>query len=188
MLLLPTLVPPLRPGYSVGCARFPPLRCLAPVRDSRDGARVLDPTYESRERIEGARDGRGFEAAAAGLWCCGSLAGLARPCVAIVGTRAATSYGRGTAARFATELGRAGCCIVSGLALGIDSAAHEGAIAAAAPTIAVLGGGHRRLFPPRNRGLAERIVAAGGAVLSPYAPEADARPWQFLERNGVVAA
>ncbi len=149
---------------------------------------MLDPTYESRERIEGARDGRGFEAAAAGLWCCGSLAGLARPCVAIVGTRAATSYGRGIAARFATELGRAGCCIVSGLALGIDSAAHEGAIAAAAPTIAVLGGGHRRLFPPRNRGLAERIVAAGGAVLSPYAPEADARPWQFLERNGVVAA
>lgn len=149
---------------------------------------MLDPIYEPRERIEAAREGRGFEAAAAGLWCRGSLAGLARPCVAIVGTRAATSYGRALAARFAAELGRAGCCIVSGLALGIDSAAHEGALAAAAPTIAVLGGGHRRLFPPRNRGLAERIVAAGGAVLSPYAPEVDARPWQFLERNGVVAA
>lgn len=149
---------------------------------------MQDPTFESRERIEAARAGRAFEAAARGLWCAGSLEGLARPCVAIVGTRAATPYGRRWAHHFAAELGRAGCCIVSGLALGIDACAHEGALEAGAPTVGVLGGGHRCFFPRRNQGLADRILAAGGAVLSPYPPDQAAQPWQFLERNGVVAA
>jgi DNA processing protein len=108
--------------------------------------------------------------------------------VAIVGTRAATPYGRRLAHRFAAELGRSGCCIVSGLALGIDAAAHEGALEAGAPTIGILGSGHHCFFPHRNRGLAERILAAGGAVLSPYPPDQKALPWQFLERNGVVAS
>jgi DNA processing protein len=151
-------------------------------------ADMQDPTFEGRERIEAVRGDRGFEAAATGLWCAGSLSGLARPCVAIVGTRAATGYGRRMAREFAVALGRAGCCILSGLALGIDAAAHDGALEAGAPTIAVLGGGHGHLFPPRNRGLAERIVKGDGAVLSPYSPDEPARPWQFLERNGVVAA
>ncbi len=146
------------------------------------------PTYANREAIAAARPGRGFEAAAPGLWCCGDLQALARPCVAIVGTRAATPLGRRLAQRFAAELGCAGCCIVSGLALGIDAAAHEGALEAAAPTVGVLGGGHGRFFPPRNLGLAERMLAAGGAVLSPYPPDHQAQPWQFLERNGIVAA
>lgn len=149
---------------------------------------MLEPTYEPRGRIERARDGRGFEAAAAGLWCCGQLAGLGRPSVAVVGTRAATPYGRRLAHLFAAELARAGCCIISGLALGIDAAAHEGALSASGATVAVLGGGHRHLFPQRNTSLAERIVAEGGAVLSPYPPDQEARPWQFLARNGVVAA
>jgi DNA processing protein len=146
------------------------------------------PAYVSRDRIEAAREGRGFAASAAGLWLCGELAGLALPCIAIVGTRAATPYGRRLAHRFAADLGRSGCCIVSGLALGIDAAAHEGALEAGAPTIGVLGGGHEHFFPARNRALAERMIAAGGAVLSPYSPEHDAFPAQFLQRNGVVAA
>jgi len=145
-----------------------------------------DPVFETLGRIADFR-GRALEAAAPGLWCCGSLDGLARPCVAIVGTRAATPYGAGLARRFAAELGVAGCTIVSGLALGIDRAAHEGALAAAAPTIGVLGGGHRHFFPKRNVALAERMVAAGGAVLSPYPPDHPAYPAQFLERNGIVA-
>jgi DNA processing protein len=149
---------------------------------------MWEPAYQTREQIAATRAGRGFDAAAAGLWCCGDLAGLARACVAIVGTRAATPYGRRLAQAFAADLGSAGCCIVSGLALGIDGAAHEGALSVAAPTIGVLGGGHRHFFPARNRGLAERMLAAGGAVLSPYEPEQVANPWQFLERNGVVAA
>jgi DNA processing protein len=149
---------------------------------------MLDPTFESRERIEAARGGRPFEGAAAGLWCCGDLAGLARPCVAIVGTRAATPYGLRLGRHFAAALGHSGCCIISGLALGIDAAAHEGALSAKAATIGILGSGHRRFFPARNRSLAMRIVEAGGAVLSPYPPDQPARRPQFLERNGVIAA
>lgn len=122
------------------------------------------------------------------LWVAGSLAGLRRPTVAIVGTRAATAYGRRLARAFAADLGSAGCCIVSGLALGIDAAAHEGALNAKTPTIGVLGSGHDRFFPPRNAELAERIVSAGGAVVSPFPPGHGAMPWQFLQRNGVVAA
>ena len=76
--------------------------------------------------------------------------------------------------------GAAGCCVVSGLALGIDAAAHEGALEAGAPTIGVLGGGHRRFFPPRNLALAERMLAGGGAVLSPYPPDQPPHPPQFL--------
>lgn len=148
----------------------------------------MEPTYQLRDRIAAARAGRGFEAAAPGLWCCGDLGALERPCVAIVGTRAATPYGRRLAERFAAELGRAGCCIVSGLALGIDTAAHRGALSAHAPTIGVLGGGHRHFFPNRNEGLAEQMLAAGGAVISPYPPDQPALPHQFLARNAIVAA
>jgi DNA processing protein len=149
---------------------------------------VFEPVYETRDRIAAARAGRGFDAAAAGLWSCGDLAGLALPSVAIVGTRAATQYGRRLAYEIAADLCRAGCSIVSGLALGIDAAAHEGALSVGAPTIGVLGGGHGHFFPRRNRGLAERMILTGGAVLSPYPPEQATFPSQFLARNGVVAA
>ncbi len=147
-----------------------------------------EPVFDSRAAIAKARGAPGFEVAAEGLWRAGSLEALARPCVAIVGTRAATPYGRRLARSFAEGLGLAGCTILSGLALGIDAAAHEGALEAAAPTIGVLGGGHRRFFPKRNLGLAERMVAGGGAVLSPFPPDAAAHAGQFLQRNGIVAA
>lgn len=147
-----------------------------------------DPVFESREAIASACGARGVEFTAAGLWRCGTLEGLAKPCVAIVGTRAATPYGRRLTRAFAERLGAAGCCIVSGLALGIDAEAHEGALRVHAPTIGVLGSGHRQFFPRRNAGLAERMIASGGAVLSPYAPDEVAYPSQFLARNGIVAA
>jgi DNA processing protein len=137
------------------------------------------------ERLRGERD---FVWGGDGIWSVGGLEGLRRPCVAIVGTRAATSYGRRLAHSFAADLGRAGCCIVSGLALGVDACAHEGALDVAAPTIGVLGSGHQCFFPRRNAELAERIVSSGGAVLSIYPPDRPARPLQFLQRNGLVAA
>ena len=123
-----------------------------------------------------------------GLWVAGALDGLRAPCVAVVGTRAPSDDGRRRARRLAEDLARAGVCVVSGLALGIDGAAHEGALAAGAPTIGVLGGGHDHFFPPRHRELAARIVAGGGAAVSPFAPDVVARPWQFLARNAVIAA
>lgn len=144
--------------------------------------------FAPRAQLERLRGERGLACSLAGLWCVGSLDGLTRPSVAIVGTRAATAYGRGLAHAFARDLGRAGCAIVSGLALGIDAAAHAGAIAAGAPTIGVLGGGHRRFFPKRNRDLAAQMVASGGAVLSPYPPDHPPFPSQFLARNAIVAA
>jgi DNA processing protein len=146
------------------------------------------PLFLPRAAFEVLRGERGFEAAARGLWSVGEPSSLTRPCVAIVGTRAATRYGRRIAREFAAELGAAGCCIVSGLALGIDAAAHEGALEAGAPTVGVLGSGHDRFFPERNRALAERIVEAGGAVLSPFEPQHPALAHQFLQRNGIVAA
>lgn len=149
---------------------------------------MKNPRYEPHTRFAALRGCRGFEAKAEGLWCAGSLAGLERPCVAIVGTRSATPYGRRLAHAFAEALGSAGCCILSGLALGIDACAHEGALAAHAPTIGILGGGHRHFFPPRNLPLARRIIQDGGAVLSPFEPDRAALPRQFLQRNGIVAA
>ena len=134
------------------------------------------------------RGERGLAWEGLGLWCSGTLKGLGRPSVALVGTRAATPYGRRLARTFARELGEAGCSIVSGLALGIDAAAHEGALDAGAPTIGVLGSGHHRFFPRRNRELAERMIATQGAVLSPFPPEQEAAPWHFLARNAIVAA
>lgn len=128
------------------------------------------------------------DAALEGLWVAGALDGLRAPCVAVVGTRAPSDDGRRRARRLAEDLARRGVCVVSGLALGIDGAAHEGALAAAAPTIGVLGGGHGHFFPPRHRELGARIVAGGGAVVSPFGPDVVARPWQFLARNAVIAA
>jgi len=145
------------------------------------------PEYTTRAVFETLRGNRDLAWEGAGLWALGSLAGLAQPCVAIVGTRAATPYGKRLARTFARELGAAGCCIVSGLALGIDAAAHEGALDADAPTVGVLGSGHARLFPRRNLALAERMLA-NGAVLSPFPPEQCAEPWHFLARNAIVAA
>ncbi len=147
-----------------------------------------DPCFLDRAACEGALGRRSPPGPWAGLYVAGTLAALAAPAVAVVGSRAPSRPGRRLAFRLAADLAAAGACIVSGLALGIDAAAHEGALAAGAPTIGVLGGGHRQFFPPANRALAERMVAGGGAVVSPYAPGHPAYPGQFLARNGLVAA
>ena len=152
---------------------------------------LVDPStrrYLSRSDLEEAAFGRLAGTTLAGLWVAGSLEGLAAPSVAVVGTRAPSEDGRRIAQRLAADLGRAGVCVISGLALGIDAAAHEGSVAVGAPTIGVLGGGHERFFPRRNAELARRVIAAGGAVVSPYPPDHPAFPAQFLARNGIVAA
>lgn len=109
-----------------------------------------------------------------------------RPCVAIVGTRQATLYGRSVAKRFASELARLGFCIVSGMARGTDTAAHEGALEAGGPTVAVLGCGIDIIYPPENLGLYQSI-AASGAVLSEFPLGRRADRQTFPMRNRVVA-
>lgn len=107
-------------------------------------------------------------------------------CLAIVGSRRTTQYGLTVALTFAGELTRAGFCIVSGLARGIDTAAHEGALAAGGTTVAVLGCGIDRVYPPENLGLQRRIEAAG-AVLSefPFGRPTDRQ--SFAMRNRIVS-
>ncbi|MDQ2680125.1 MAG: DNA-protecting protein DprA [Candidatus Eremiobacteraeota bacterium] len=148
----------------------------------------LSPEFVPADAIEHLRGSRSSPIGCPGLYVCGELKSLSAITVAIVGTRAASAQGRRCAHVLAADLGARGITILSGLALGIDAAAHEGALSASGPTVAVLGGGHRRFFPARNAGLCARILAASGAVLSPYPPDRPAMPYQFLERNGVVAA
>jgi DNA processing protein len=106
--------------------------------------------------------------------------------VAIVGTRHATSYGLKQAERFGYSLARAGVTVVSGLARGIDAAAHEGALHAGGRTIAVLGSGLGQIYPSEHRGLAS-AVAADGAVISEYAPDAKPRGGMFPQRNRLIS-
>ncbi|WP_068134516.1 DNA-processing protein DprA [Roseimaritima ulvae] len=106
--------------------------------------------------------------------------------VGIVGTRHATVYGRRQAERIAYGLARAGVTIVSGLARGIDSVAHQAALDAEGRTIAVLGGGLGKLYPPENESLA-RSVAASGALLSEYRPDAAPRGGMFPQRNRLIS-
>jgi DNA processing protein len=147
-----------------------------------------EPRWEPREAILALR-GRPLERVRfTGLWVAGNLAGLARPTLALVGARAPSEAGARLAHEFGRAFAAAGFTVLSGLALGIDGAAHTGALAGGGATLGILGGGHRHFFPRRNRGLAEAMLAAGGAVLSPYPPAEPARPGQFLQRNGVVAA
>lgn len=108
--------------------------------------------------------------------------------VAIVGSRAATAYGRHVAAALAAEFGSLGACIVSGLARGIDAAAHKAALSAGARTVAVVGSGLSALYPPYHSLLADDIVEAGGAVLSEFPPTLPPRAHQFPMRNRIVAA
>ncbi|HWT06533.1 MAG TPA: DNA-processing protein DprA [Xanthomonadales bacterium] len=154
----------------------------------RQAQAATERRWMARAELDALCGERLGDAVLHGLWAAGTLDGLRAPCVAVVGTRAPSDDGRRRARSLAEDLARRGVCVVSGLALGIDGAAHEGALAAAAPTIGVLGGGHDHFFPPRHRELAARIVAGGGAVVSPFAPDVVARPWQFLARNAVIAA
>jgi DNA processing protein len=121
------------------------------------------------------------------LWVRGELtAGQAAPAVAIVGARRAGAGGVAIARRLATDLSHAGVTIVSGLARGIDAAAHAGALDGPSPTWAVLGSGLDVIYPPEHRGLAER-VARQGAVLSELPPGSPPIARHFPLRNRIIS-
>jgi len=109
------------------------------------------------------------------------------PLVTIVGSRAATRYGRAAAARIAARCAAAGVGVVSGLALGIDGAAHRAALERGGWTVAVLGGGVDRIYPPEHASLYTAIARAG-RVLSPWPPGTQPAHFRFPARNRVVAA
>lgn len=119
------------------------------------------------------------------LYCHGALEG--NDChIAVVGSRGATSYGRSSAMRICQELADRGISVVSGMALGIDAAAHVGALKADGRTVAVLGSGLDRVYPRENLKLFERI-AENGAVISEFSLGTEPKPHHFPQRNRVIS-
>ena len=107
--------------------------------------------------------------------------------ISIVGTRRADSYGLRHTRRIARELAEKGVCVVSGLALGVDAAAHWGAIDAKGRTIAVLGGALDKLYPAENLPLMEKILEMGGSIVSEYPPGTAPTRYSFVQRNRIVS-
>jgi len=124
--------------------------------------------------------------APAWLYVKGDPAWLARPMLAIVGSRNATPQGLRDARAFAEALSEAGLTIVSGLALGIDAAAHEGGLDGLASSVAVVGTGLDRVYPARNRDLAHRL-AAGGAIVSEFPVGTAPKRGHFPRRNRLIS-
>jgi DNA processing protein len=122
------------------------------------------------------------------LYVKGDVSALARPSIAMVGTRRATAYGLSVAERMSADLARAGWSVVSGLALGIDAASHRGALDAQGVTVGVLGSALDEFYPEENRELARRIAAEGGAVVSQFPFGRRADKTAFPIRNHTVAA
>lgn len=123
-----------------------------------------------------------------GLWVKGQLPAPGRRTVAMVGSRSATLAGCARARALAADLGRRGFAVASGGALGIDAAAHRGALDAGSVTYAVLGCGVDVVYPDRHRALFDELVAGGGGLLSEYPPGTPPRSGQFPVRNRLVAA
>jgi DNA processing protein len=120
------------------------------------------------------------------LWVRGTLPPPG-PALALVGSREARPAALQRTRRWARELTAAGVAVLSGLARGVDGAAHEGALEAGA-TWGILGSGLDHLYPPEHAGLMARMVAAGGGVITPFPPEARPLRWHFPRRNLILAA
>lgn len=119
------------------------------------------------------------------LWIRGEVADP--PAVAIVGTRRATRYGLNLARQMGRAVAGVGWPVVSGLARGVDGAAHRGCLDAAGVGVAVLGSGIDVWYPREHRELGEGLIASGGAVISEYPPGTRPEPWRFPARNRIIS-
>ncbi len=179
----PDTTPSLGPtsALTIVAAAADPDRALEAVR--RAGVGVVtyrDPAYPSRLRR--------IELPPPVLFVAGDPMALEPPhAVALDGTRRPTAVGRATAARVAEAVAGRGATVVSGLAYGIDAAAHSAAVRRGLPTVAVVGGGHSHLYPAGHRGLAAAIVAGGGAVVSEFAPDVPPSRGTFPRRNRLIS-
>ena len=160
--------PPLQPGRLAAQCRAAGITLLIPT----------DPDYPALLRA--------VPDAPPVLYARGDLAATVRPTVALVGARRCSRAGAEVAFALAGELARRGLAVVSGLALGIDSAAHRAALQEGV-TIAVIGSGVLRPYPSGNRRLLDALLSRGGLCLSEYSPTASARPYHFPERNRLIS-
>jgi DNA processing protein len=168
-------------AHAIVDAARSPQRPLEPVRRARVEVLILsDIAYPARLRR--------VDLPPPVLFVWGSAEALDRDAaVAIVGTRRPTGLGHATAGRIADAVAGLGATVVSGLALGIDSAAHAATVRSGHPTVAVIGGGHLHLYPAANRDLVRAIVATGGAVVSEFAPDTIPTRGTFPRRNRIIS-
>jgi DNA processing protein len=121
------------------------------------------------------------------LWVRGDPTHLARPCIAVVGTRHPSPYGLGMAEMLSRDLASRKLVILSGMARGIDTAAHKGALAAGGVTVAVWGTGVDVIYPKENKDLAEKIVTTGGTIISELPLGTFPAPQNFPKRNRIIS-
>src|SRR6202453_2560333 len=121
------------------------------------------------------------------LWALGDVTLLSRPSIAIVGTRHPTPYGTGMAEILARDLANHKLVILRGMARGVDTAAHKGALAAHGSTVAVWGTGIDVIYPKENKSLAENILVSGGAIVSEYRLGTFPAPQNFPKRNRILS-
>lgn len=139
---------------------------------------VSDPAFPERLRV--------ITKPPATLYTLGNLPSY-KVGIAIVGTRKPTTYGRQVTAMLSSRLGEQGAVIISGLAHGVDGIAHEAAVKAGGTAVAVLASGLDRIYPSAHRELADKVLAAGGAVVGENPPGTPPLQFRFLERNRLVA-
>jgi len=121
------------------------------------------------------------------LWVRGALALLTRPAIAVVGTRHPSPYGSGVAEMLARDLAARRLLILSGMARGIDTCAHKGALAARMPTVAIWGTGLDVVYPKENKKLADEILSTGGAIVSEVPLGTFPAPQNFPRRNRIIS-
>lgn len=175
---------------------------VSEVLRERLSPEVFDKALERALEIEGACERLGvrvlalkelsspllaMEDAPVVLFVKGEPTALERRCVAVVGTRKPSAFGRRSASRLGRVFAERQFVVVSGLAAGCDTAAHEGCLDASGITVAVLAHGLDTVYPAANRQLAERIVAEGGALVSEYPPGTKPQGFQFVERDRIQA-
>ena len=150
--------------------------------NTRELDHVYNPPKDAKQVLLVARDG----AHVANLYAAGDVGLMSRPCVAVVGSREASTEGRAMAWQVASELAAQGVVVVSGLAAGIDAAAHRGAMVSGGRTIAVLGTPLDRVYPKRH-GALQQTIHEQHLLLSPFAPGTGTTRGHFPARNRVMA-
>ena len=152
-----------------------------------DRIREFDATVITQESPSYPKSLREIHAPPIVLYVWGELQERDHHAIGIIGARRTTHYGTESAKKLAYQLAYAGLTVISGLARGIDTAAHQGALAAKGRTIAVIGSGLSKLYPPENRGLAEKIRDGNGAIVSEFSMEIAPDRQTFPMRNRIIA-